>query len=353
MARSFGNESRWFRDKRTGTKIRQLTSYNANSHVLSYSTQSWTPDGERIVFFSQVEWGRGAPVCLFSVNDDGSELTQLTDTRASSMFACIDWPRNRVIFTAGETIKAVSLDDYREEDLFHFPGARGHGGMTMHPDGKSALTTLSQDGKCRLVRLWLESGKHDVIFEDGRGYSRAQFCRDGSGTIRFAGSFLDRYPLDSHQASWIIEQDGTNLRPTIRQDVMEEITHDTWLGTGREVIYIQCTEDRDREIYPSTIRAAHADTGEMRVIARQGSYWHCCSNPDGTNIVSDTNWPQRGLVLIDVETGKERMLCWPGESGGSAGAGHPHPSFSPDGKRVLYNSDATGVAQLYMAILDE
>ena len=44
------------------------------------------------------------------------------------------------------------------------------------------------------------------------------------------------------------------------------------------------------------------------------------------------------------------MLCWPGESGGSAGWGHPHPSFSPDGTRVLYNSDATGAGQIYLAI---
>ena len=353
MARRFGSEARWFRDERTGAMIRQLTSHNANSTKLSYTTQSWTPDGRRIVFLSQVEWGRGAPIALFSVEDSGRNLTQLTETHSSSTFACIDWPRNRVLFATGDTVRGVGLDDFREEDLFHLPGAGGFGCMTMHPDGRSALTTFTQDGLCRLARLWLETGEAEIIFEDPNGFGRAQFCGDGSGTIRFSGGRLNALPTDSHQAFWAIEQDGTNLRAPIRQQADEEFTHDTWLGRGREVIHIQCTNDRDWEIYPSTIRAAHADTGESRVIARRGSYWHCSSSPDGKRIVSDTNWPQRGLVLIDVETGKERMLCWPGESGGSAGWGHPHPSFSPDGTRVLYNSDATGAGQIYMALIEE
>jgi oligogalacturonide lyase len=352
MAHSFGSERRWFRDQRTGTKIIQLTSYPAMSTKLSYTTQSWTPDGQWIVFLSQLEWGRGAPMGLFKVRADGSSLVQLTDTHTSGMFACIDWPRDRVVFTAGETIKAVGLTDYYEVDLYHFEGASGHGGMTMHPDGRSALTTFSVPGGCRLVRLDLETGGHDVIFEDRHGFGRAQFCGDGSGTIRFSGGALDALPMDHHQAFWVIEEDGTNLRVPLEQDPNEDVTHDSWLGDSREILHIRCTNDRDTEIYPSQIRAVHVDTGAVRVIARQGSYWHCSSMPDSTRAISDTNWPQRGLVLIDVEKGTERMLCWPGESGGATGWGHPHPSFSPDGSHVCFNSDVTGTAQIYTAEVD-
>ena len=32
---------------------------------------------------------------------------------------------------------------------------------------------------------------------------------------------------------------------------------------------------------------------------------------------------------------------------------HPHPSFSPDGKLVLYTSDASGYAQLYEVTVEE
>jgi oligogalacturonide lyase len=192
-----------------------------------------------------------------------------------------------------------------------------------------------------------------VIFEDRHGFGRAQFCGDGSGTIRFSGGKLDAMPFDHHQAVWTIEVDGTNLRVPVEQPAGEKITHDSWLGATREVLHIWCDDDRDSEVYPSHIRAVHVDTGEVRTIARRGSYWHCSSSPDGTRVISDTNWPQRGLVLINVEKGTERMLCWPGESGGAPGWGHPHPSFSPDGTKVLYNTDATGHSQLHIAVIDE
>ncbi len=353
-ARRFGSERRWFRDKRTDTLVWQLTSYHTNSMKLSYTTQSWTPDGEWIVFFSELDSRRGSPMCLYKVGSEGHDLVRLSDSPIVCHFACIDWPRNRVLFPTGHEVRAVGLDDFHEETLFGFPGASGFGGMTLSPDGRAALTTFSQGGACKLVRLGLEDGEATTIFEDRNGFSRAQYNLDGSGTIRFSGALLDeRHGIPGDFGFCVIEDDGTGLRAPAAVDAGKGITHDTWLGGSREIAYVYCDRQTHWETYPSRIGAANVDTGETRVVAERGSYWHCSSSMDGARIVSDTNWPQRGLVLIDTTTGAERTLCWPEESGGAAAWGHPHASFSPDGTRALYNSDATGVCQIYMAVVDE
>ena len=83
---------------------------------------------------------------------------------------------------------------------------------------------------------------------------------------------------------------------------------------------------------------------------------------------ADTTFPDRGLMLFDPRDGigKPFMLCQTRSS--NAGAHwntdhcpyddgpvdvyapqhtHPHPSFAPDGKSVIFTSDRTGIAQLY------
>ena len=72
---------------------------------------------------------------------------------------------------------------------------------------------------------------------------------------------------------------------------------------------------------------------------------------DGQWIVSDTNWPDVGLQLIHVESGRYGTLCLSQSS--NANPSHPHPSFSPDGRWVIYNSDRTGIGQVYVVEVPE
>ncbi|MFE5320834.1 TolB family protein [Paenibacillus sp. NPDC056579] len=49
-----------------------------------------------------------------------------------------------------------------------------------------------------------------------------------------------------------------------------------------------------------------------------------------------------------ISIGKTLLLCYPESSNSHPQWSHPHPSFSPDGKYVVYNSDRTGTAQMYI-----
>jgi oligogalacturonide lyase len=88
--------------------------------------------------------------------------------------------------------------------------------------------------------------------------------------------------------------------------------------------------------------------------------------------VTDTKHPDRGLFTFDPSADPESPVTQLAESL-SSNAGdhwntdhcpyddgpvtvhapqhtHPHPSFSPDGSRVVFTSDRTGVAQLYEVV---
>ena len=108
-------------------------------------------------------------------------------------------------------------------------------------------------------------------------------------------------------------------------------------------------------------------SGEVRQVCSFNA-WHPMINRTGDLMVADTKNPDRGLQLFDPRdgVGLPRALC--GTESSNEGAHwntdhcpyddgpvevyapqhtHPHPGFSPDGKRVVFTSDRSGVAQIY------
>ena len=95
--------------------------------------------------------------------------------------------------------------------------------------------------------------------------------------------------------------------------------------------------------------------------------WHAACNRQGTLMVADTNFPDIGLQIFNPldSVGTPRPLCYPeATSQGAHWNGpfpydkgpievkapqhtHPHPSFSPDSRLVVYTSDVSGYSQVY------
>jgi oligogalacturonide lyase len=124
------------------------------------------------------------------------------------------------------------------------------------------------------------------------------------------------------------------------------------------------------------------DTGVERRVTSFNA-WHAICNRQGTLMVADTNFPDIGLQVFDPlagsvgdrmprfsdhrpeQRGQPTTLCYPESSSlGEHWNGpfpydhgpiqvyapqhtHPHPSFSPDGRIVVFTSDRTGFSQVY------
>ena len=115
------------------------------------------------------------------------------------------------------------------------------------------------------------------------------------------------------------------------------------------------------------------DTGEVRRVCSFNA-WHAAISRDGSRLVSDTTFPDNGLMVFDATDGVgERSRCARPRPRTRARTGdtdhcpyddgpttvyapqhtHPHPAFSPDGRQVVFTSDRGGFAQVYVAEVPE
>jgi oligogalacturonide lyase len=86
---------------------------------------------------------------------------------------------------------------------------------------------------------------------------------------------------------------------------------------------------------------------------------HLMSNHDGSRIVGDGSGDDPYLHLFDLRPGAatvHRRLARHDSSWkvhkGNRQVTHPHPSFTPDQRAVLFTSDRDGEPALYLAELD-
>jgi len=239
---------------------------------------------------------------------------------------------------------------------------------------------VRRDGFCEVAVADPRRGTADILF-GAEEVGHIQFCPVDDALILFSGSVRER--IWCHDTA-----SGRTWRPYV-EDRDEWIVHETWLGGSRRILFARwpyslmvvdaggasVADNRD-----SAGRSAPATVASLNA-------WHICSDPRGQRIVCDTNNPDRGLLLIEAESGSVKPLCFarasqrgtqwrfdrPADSEGMDVSiirslnpeedrpptpedppslygpqwSHPHPSFSPDGARVVFTSDRDRYSHVY------
>ncbi len=320
-------------DPATGRPLLQLTSFPTMSWEMYYAVSNFVRGGRSLVFLSQRRAERGAPFDLFRVDVDGANLTQMADTEGMGGIV-VAWDGSAVWFCREGRLWHLDPETFEEQEACALEGAE----RAAH-----VFAAISHDGRYYFAQTFSPSGGPVLL----------RCATDGSGTrvlargpeVRLhwpcADARLGLLSLLRKQGErWIIyaaDYDGANER-AIGENVF---AHITWLhGTGR----VQgCALPPDRAIL-----VQGAGEEKPTALCRGPYFWHSASSLDGQWIVSDTNWPNEGLQLVHVPSGRFALLCRSGNSGGHPQWTHPHPFFTPDGSAVVYQSDATGVCQLYL-----
>ena len=91
---------------------------------------------------------------------------------------------------------------------------------------------------------------------------------------------------------------------------------------------------------------------DYRIVGEGKGFTHIHASPDGEWWISDDN-KTADIYIGSVRTARYKLLHRSGATFGSAQYAHPHPFFLGDGKSVGWNSDVTGVPQIYVARLPE
>jgi oligogalacturonide lyase len=203
-----------------------------------------------------------------------------------------------------------------------------------------------------------QTGAHTVILE-APTIGHPEFHPADATLLRYAGPY--------HRRLWVIQRDGSGNRLIYQRRGTEWIVHETWRPGTRELITAN---------WPHGCLGIDSDTGAVRRVCSFNA-WHPSINRQGTLMCADTTFPDRGLQLFDPRdgVGAPRTLCLPGATNEgrhwrtdhcpyddedyrqgkwqvyAPQHTHPHPAFSPDGRRIVFTSDRTGTAQVYEVCL--
>ena len=363
-------ESKLLVDDRTGSAIRQVTSHPSIHHQPFFFVQAYD-DAMRWLFF--VSHRTGVPQ-VFAEERATGQLIQLTDRPDLNEWSVRPAHGGRaVFFTAGAKGWRLDMATLAEHELADFAADRMLAeGMVAAAMGTTALSaddrwwavSYKDGAESALAIVDTEAGGHQVILRRD-SIAHMQFCPDDTNLLFYAGPLTNRV--------WLIHRDGSKNRRLYERAAGEWITHESWIPRTRELAFVD---------WPKGVRCVHVDTGVERRVTSFNA-WHAICNRQGTLMVADTNFPDIGLQVFDPRAGSVGDSIsrfsgyWPGQGGQpttlcfpeSSSLGehwngpfpynhgpikvyapqhtHPHPSFSPDGRRVVYTSDRTGFSQVY------
>jgi hypothetical protein len=324
-------------DPVTGAFILQLTTAQNASAKLYFELQSFLCDDKTIVFHSQRTPGRGAPMELFRVDVDGANLAQLTDESHPLDHPVPSWKERAVYGLRGNVLIRLNVDTFEETEIARCEEATSFVSSSLSGDDTYFFTIASmKDGKKAVVRFATDGSDVTLMCH---GIPVNHINANPAGT-----QFTFNRSLDTNDPGriQICDFDGGKLRAF----PFQHFAHRSWLGrTGRMQGPLAAPGRGIGCISP--------DETELRLIAGGSSFWHSGSSLDGKWIVSDTNWPDVGIQLVHVESGRYACLA---KSLGTNSVGqetHPHPSFNRAGTHVLFNSDRTGVPQIYLATIPD
>jgi Tol biopolymer transport system component len=371
-----GNESLRFEDRVTGRSVLQLTSSWQRSVHGYYDIPPWSPRDGRIAFSSMAPGERQGDI--YVMGPDGAGLTYLAHSRAMSANdgAMAQWSADgrRVYFKDreehGPVIGWVEVDagqrGFAPGDLrMVSPAADAlafHTNVGDYPDhevvrrrGEMGVFTQDMDsGETRRLAsvadcLDLHPRRGEVA--DWHLFVKhTKWSPDGSrimfvftNEIRFSQKFAE---LPRVKDVYVVDADGSGLRR-----VGEFGNHPLWHPNGRQVLTNSPFEGRPG----LSLVLLDADTGERTLAsAAMSGSGHPSFAPDGGRIVLDHVLGNEGygsLNLIDVGTGAVEHLVQVRVHDHTHVGTHLHPVWSRDGRQVLYASDAAGTAQL--SVIDE
>ena len=354
----------------TGVEVLQMTAAAAISHATYFLQSSFTPDGRALLFISN----RTGSWQLFGITPfpDGP-IRQLTAGAAIHPFSpAIHGDGRRVFFVRGASIWHLDLHSLAETCVVDF-GDGSMGEPSLDASGEWIAAAIKRDGRSGIV-VGRADGSDWHVIPFPRTVIHPQFHPLDPGWLEFAGDPAPRM----HR----VHRDGTGLECLYEHSNDEFVVHETFLGHTGNLVYT---------VWPRALRTMDWRTREHRAICKFNA-WHITPNRDGSKVLCDTNHPDSGIFLIDVATGERTQVCLSEASGGGSqwttsryalaadfaaarsGAAtekplswmeagtdtvygpqwtHPHPSFSPDERSVVFASDRTGTTQVYVAAIPD
>ncbi|WP_276255876.1 oligogalacturonate lyase family protein [Halomontanus rarus] len=362
-------------DPNTGARITRLTSYpGEDDYHLYFTEDGWYDDGRRLLFRSNRSGSRQ----LFSIDLESGLITQVTDLEGFEGGTSIHHETADAYFWVDGRLVRFDLDRLQVTDvIYEAPEGYDRGSMDVNADGSVVYAAITEDvdlpGEDEWMDEMMAAEPHVQIFAvptDGSdGEREPELIHEEE---RWASSHVNASPTDPEififcqEGPW----DGVDHRIWVAnaatgetwkiREVPEEggVGHEYWMADGERIGYhgsLRDPQGRDRvddpEPFIGSARYDDTDHRETDLPDEVYALTHTHANSPELLVCdgSFTGVPYNLLYRWDEESesyeGPHSLATvdWKPESP------HPHSRFSPDGSRVLFDSDRyDGSSNLYL-----
>jgi oligogalacturonide lyase len=367
-------------DPDTGARVTRLSPLDTPCHRTYFYQKCFSNDGNRLVFGAR----SGSEWHYHLLDLQTRVATQLTDQPGENTFGGFLSPDDRFLYfvRAERELIRLELATLKEECVYTVPSDWvGYGtwvansactkmvgieilGSDWFPltDWKKFGEMFHSKPRCRLIRIDLATGARTVIHEEKLWLGHPQYRPFDDNTVAFCHEGTHDL-IDARM--WFVNEDGTNLRCGKEHEPAESCTHEFWVPDGSAMVFVSYFKGRTERAMCSLDPV----TLQTKVLTTMPPCSHLMSNADGSLVVGDgsgtpvdvsdssshkvQNDPY--LYVFDLKAGHTRKLARHDSSWrvylGNRQVTHPHPSFTPDERQVLFTSDAEGEPALYLADL--
>ncbi len=389
IGRRFPSEKKVIKDPKTGVELVFLTSQSGKGDSKIYQTHNqWTSDGKWVIFRSNRVRGEA-----MAVNEETGEMVQVTEGGYTGMLCVARNSMNLYIQRqqrgpdgrrTGWEIVEINLEKlFKDSEAGKLQGKAAYericgiipaelcveGDLALDGSEELAYFRLAPDyarnmpiaepiapnfgprnmgaGPGGIGKIDLRTGKAEPVVAVHFKVGHIQGNPWHPGEVIFCWETGGKAP----QRTWMVNADGTNLRPIYRETEYDWVTHEAVISADELVIAILghrriAVNERDLDTtkdwgpsgtkeYATGIAVVNMRTRELTLEGQVDgdNFWHVAGSQDGHWVAGDDF--ARELWVVDRHT-KERILLTAGHK--TTAQDHVHPTFKPDGTEIEIQS---------------
>ncbi len=374
IGRTYQGEQYQHVDRVSGREILQLTNYLGHSYQFYFTHPCWLNGGRSFIFNSERENQSN----LFRYDLATGLITQLTDfTTRTGAKGCLSPGTNCLYTWTDSGLQELKLHSLEERLVCDLPRPWVPAGPAATADGRHVCVLLveglngaatprkpSQDGgsaalfkshpRTRIVRIDVATGRIDVLHEDRRYIAHV----NTSPTQPDLLTFCHEGPWEQvDQRIWGLNLDTGKVWPIRPQNGDFSVVAEHWFADGKRIGFRSHLRGSGDTRF-GHIRFDNKDPVEAELSA-YSRHFHSL---DGSLVVGDgspvyplpaivnrcATWPYILLYpWTDNGYATARILTYHGSTF-NVNPAHCHPHITPDGQHVMYTSDTSGYANIYL-----
>lgn len=378
----FPPEWRTDRDSQTGRTVTQLTNSPAEDYHPYFYNPAGTRDGRYLIFFSE----RTELSNLFRLDLLSGEIVQLTDVRPARAEY---WPFTAAVRGAGACLAAIGSGG---REAFYFEGVELRGVeietlrarqlLTLPRERRPSILHADADGKTLVFATWDES----LFMERSqRAYAGEQFpddrffqettstiirldaaTGDAEDVLRRDKFWINHVLVNPHDRDlilfcheysgmpdrmWLLNVANGQCAPIPGQGSDEWYEHEFWSQEGGRVCFHGGASGDETQGFCGWCSSDGAEYYKAHHTTPGRAYAHYNLHLDGATLVTDGEAHPGCISKVFLKDGRQifEVLCrHDSYQKGDDQRCHPHPSFTPDGSRVIFTSNKSGTSNIYL-----